>query len=277
MSRYGESQLQVAFPKPRKVGRALLMGVFAVWLAFAIGINWAGVPVTTFTEVAGNTQSILQGQVWRLVTAPWLHSPHELGHILFSMLGLYFFSPALEEAWGSKRFARFLFASSLIAYGSQMLVELAVPSLAARLVPDYWFGALPVTQAITIAWALTVRGRARLFFMLPVSPRALIWFVLGVSVMYVIVAAQTASGLIAPFGGMFAGWLLGGSTPSPLRRAWLKLRLAQLDAEARREARVRKGRIGRSGLRVIKGGRRERDSDSGSESGSSKRDDRWLN
>ena len=95
--------------------------------------------------------------------------------------------------------------------------------------------------------------------------------------MYVIVAAQTASGLIAPFGGMFAGWLLGGSTPSPLRRAWLKLQLARLDAEARREARTRKDRVGRSNLRVIEGGRHDSDSDD-SEGGPSNRDGgRWLN
>jgi membrane associated rhomboid family serine protease len=274
---YGESPLQGAFPKPGRALRVVLIGVFAVWLAFAIGLNWAGAPASAFELFCGNTDAILRGQVWRLFTAPWMHMPMgTLGHILSALLGLYFLSPSLEERWGAARFARFLFFSGLIAYGLQMVVELTVPSLGARLVPEYWFGAMPIVEAVAIAWALSFRGQVvRLFFVLPVSSRGLIAFVIGTSVMYVIIAAQTPSGLIAPFGGMFAGWLLGGSSPSPLRRGWLKLRLAQLDAEARREARARKGRIGKSGLRVIEGGRqRDSDSDPGEPS---KRDGRWLN
>jgi hypothetical protein len=91
--------------------------------------------------------------------------------------------------------------------------------------------------------------------------------------MMVIIRAQGPSGLIAPFGGMLAGWLFGGTSPSPMRRLWLKLRLAQLDVEAKREARDRRKRAEKSGLRVISGGREE-DDDEKPESG---RGDRWLN
>jgi membrane associated rhomboid family serine protease len=177
---------------------------------------------------------------------------------LSTLLGLYFLGPSLEERWGGRRFARFLLFSGLFAYAFQMLVELALPaSIGARLVGEYWFGAMPVVEAIAIAWALSFRGQTvRLFFVLPVSSTGLIVFVVGMSVMVLIAAAQSPSGLIAPFGGMIAGYLWGGSTPSPLRRAWLKLRLAQLDAEALREAESRRKRIARSGLQVLPGGRR---------------------
>lgn len=274
----GSGTLQVTFPKPGRVLRVVLIGIFSVWLAFAIGLNWAGASDSAFTIFCGSTEGILRGEVWRLFTAPWMHMPTgTLGHVLGALLGLYFLAPSLEESWGSRRFAWFLFFSAIIAYGTQMLFELVMPaSISARLVGEYWFGAIPVVEAIAIAYALSFRGRVvRLFFVLPVSSRGLIAFVVGVSILYVIIAAQTPSGLVAPFGGMLAGWLLGGSSPSPLRRAWLKFRLAQLDAEARREARVRKGRIGKSGLRVIKGGKR-RDSDSGEEP-SKPPNGRWLN
>lgn len=273
---YAESPLQGAFPKPGRVLRAVLIGVFAVWLAFAIGLNWAGVPESAFMALTGNTEAILHGEVWRLFTAPWMHTPvGTLGHVLSALLGLYFLSPSLEERWGGRRFAQFLFFSAVIAYSLQVLAEIALPlSASARLVPEHWYGAMPVVEAVAIAWALSFKGQVvRLFFVLPVSSRGLILFVVGVSVMYVIIAAQTPSGLVAPFGGMLAGWLLGGSSPSPLRRAWLKLRLAQLDAEARREAKVRKSRAGKSGLRVIEGGAKG-DSDAGP---TNKRDGRWLN
>jgi hypothetical protein len=113
-----------------------------------------------------------------------------------------------------------------------------------------------------------------LFFVLPVTSTGLIVFVIAMSVMTVIVRAQGPSGLVSPFGGMLAGWLFGGSSPSPLRRLWLKLRLAQLDVEAKREARDRRKRAEKSGLRVISGGR---DDDGDDEKPNSSRGDRWLN
>lgn len=274
---YREGAVQVTFPKPGRVLRVVLIAIFGIWLTFAIGLNWAGAPESVFTALCGSTPAILQGEVWRLFTAPWMHMPiGTFGHVLSAMLGLYFLGPPLEEAWGSRRFAWFLFFSACVAYGTQILFELLLPApVSARLVGDYWYGAIPVVEAVAIAYALSFRGRVvRLFFVLPVSSRGLIAFVVGMSVLYVIIAIQPPSGLIAPFGGMLAGWLMGGSSPSPLRRAWLKLRLAQLDAEARREARTRKGRLGKSGLRVIDGGRED-----GSDSGEapSKRDGGWLN
>jgi hypothetical protein len=80
---------------------------------------------------------------------------------------------------------------------------------------------------------------------------------------------------------MLAGYLFGGGSPSPMRRLWLKLRLAQLDAEARREAGARKRRVARSGFDVIEGGKAER-TDGGSDGnggGSGKKgpDGGWLN
>jgi membrane associated rhomboid family serine protease len=255
--------LQMTFPRPGRVLRVVLIAVLAIWLAFAVALNWASAPESVFLLFCGNTERILSGEVFRLLTAPWLHMPSgTVGHVLSSLLGLYFLAPSLEERWGSKRFARFLLISAVFAYGFQMLVELVLPAtLSARLVGEYWFGAMPVVEAIAIAWALSFRGQTvRLFFVLPVSSRGLILFVVGTSFMYLIAAAQSPSGLVAPFGGMLAGYLWGGSTPSPMRRAWLKLRLAQLDVEAQREAKVRRRRIERSGLQVLPGGRR-RDSD----------------
>ncbi|HET9959290.1 MAG TPA: rhomboid family intramembrane serine protease [Polyangiaceae bacterium] len=269
---YPETPLQAAFPRPGRVLKVVMLGIFGVWLAFAIAINWADAPASLFQALCGNTERILHGEVWRIFTAPWLHMPTQtLGHVLSALMGLYFLAPSLEERWGSARFARFLFVSALIAYGTQMVAELVLPhSIRARLVDDYWFGAIPVVEAIAIAWALSFRGQVvRLFFVLPVSSTGLIVFVIAASLMYIVIGERGPAGAIAPFGGMLAGWLFGGSTPSPFRRLWLKLRLAQLDAEARREARDRRKRVERSDLRVISGGKKtDRENGSG---------DRFLN
>jgi membrane associated rhomboid family serine protease len=195
-----------------------------------------------------------------------------------ALLGLYFLAPTLEKEWGAQRFLRFLALSGVISYTLQFLVLLVLPrSVGVKLAGDYWYGALPVIDAVAIAWALTNRGNVvRLFFILPVSARGLIVFVVGANVMYLLALQQHTEGIISPFGGMFAGWLLGAGTPSPARKAWLKLQLARLDAEAEREARTRRQRAKSSHLRVIDGGREEGDK---SEKGNGRRgpDGGWLN
>lgn len=277
----GASDFQTpGLPRPGPALRGVLIALFAVWLAFALGINWAGAPPLLFEALCGNTQAILHGQVWRFFTAPFMHEVnHNIGHILWSLLGLYFLGPSLESHWGPGRFLRFLGLSALFAYGVQMLFELVLPgTLGARLVPSYWFGAMPAVSAVSIAWALTFRGRTiQLAFVIPVTSTGLIVFMLAVNIMYLIAQAGGPEGQIAPFGGMLAGYLFGGGTPSPLRRAWLKLRLAQLDAEARREADARKKRVARAGFEVIEGGKSDRPDGERNGNGRKGPDGGWLN
>jgi len=48
-----------------------------------------------------STQLVLHGQVWRLITSQYLHA--STTHLLFNMLGLYFFGQPLERVWGPKK------------------------------------------------------------------------------------------------------------------------------------------------------------------------------
>jgi membrane associated rhomboid family serine protease len=254
----------MALPMPGKAVRGLMLAVFVLWLCFAVGLVWGGAPASVFYALAGNTERILHGEVWRLFTAPLLHYAEGgagVSHLITALLGLFFFAPRLEQTWGARRFLRFIALSALLAYVLQMLVALALPlGVADRLVGEYWFGLTPALGAIAIAWALTFKGQVvHLFFVIPVSSRMLIVWVVGLACLALVAGAASHEGLIAPFGGMLCGWLLGGGTPSPLRKAWLKLRLAQLEEQDRRATR-RKPRPNPGGLRVIPGGRSE-DSD----------------
>jgi len=244
--------------KPGTAITSVMVALGAIWLMFAIAVNWAGATEDLFFLFCGNTERILHGEVWRLFTAPLMHLPSgTVWHIASAILGLLFLAPSLESKWGTARMLRFLLVSSLIAYGFQMLCEIALPaSIAGRLVPEYWFGSFPALEAIAIAWALSFRGQTvRLWFVLPVTSSGMVIFIVAMSALRVVAAAPGTEGLLSPFGGMFAGWLLGASTPSPFRRAYLRLRLAQLDREASRGAREAKARRKASSLRVIEGGR----------------------
>jgi membrane associated rhomboid family serine protease len=250
------------FPKPGKVVVGVLVTLFAVWLVFAIAVNWGGASSRLFELFCGNAEAIANGEIWRLLTAAFMHEPSgSVGHILWALVGFYFLTPSLEQRFGGPRLVRFLLGSAVFAYAFQFLCLLVLPaSTGARLVANpYWFGSFPVLEAVAVAWALNFRNQEiRLFFFIPASSRTLLWFVIGMSVLRVIALSQTPEGLLSPFGGMLAGWLLGGGSPSPLRRVYLNWKLSRLEHETHRARISRSDRVQKSNLRVVPGGKNDK-------------------
>lgn len=245
-------------PPSRALG-IVLVGLVALWLAFAVSINWASSRADLFLLLAGNDQAILHGQVWRLFTAPLLHDPQGsagVNHILSTVIGLFFLAPALETEWGTPRLLRFLAVSAVFSYLVQWGLSIVLPAdLTERLVPSHWFGAIPALEAVAIAFALNMRNRSvLLFFVLPIGSRGLLLATIGLSVALVAAGAIGPSGAIAPFAGMLAGWWFGGSTPSPARRLWLRWRLHRLESEATAD-RARRRDVAKRRFEVLPGGR----------------------
>ena len=270
------SGLSLELPRPGKALMGLMVVVTALWLTFAIGLNWGGASPTLFLALTGDTAAILHGELWRLFTAPLLHTPFGgdgVWHLLSTLIGLYFMAPRLEALWGPARMLRFIALTTTLAYVLQMLLELALPGqLGSRVVAAHWYGLTPAIGAIAIAWACTFKGQVvNLFMVLPVSSRTLILSVIGFGLLRLAAAQMPPEGQLAPFGGMFFGWLLGGGMPSPLRKAWLKLRLGQLEREEKRQGARKKPRPNPGGLRVLPGGRADDDDDDKGPDG------RWLN
>ncbi len=255
-------QLMFHIPRPGRALKATMLGLLSIWVMLAVAINYGGMPFEAFLAMTGNTEAILRGEIWRLLTAPLVHMPSGPGsvsHIGFALLGFYFLAPTLEARWGTRRTVFFLLGSAFLGYFTQFVGELVFP----RLGQSHWFGSYGVIEAIAVAWALSNRGQqVRLFFVLPVSARGLLLFVIGISILRVIGDAKPYEGLITPFGGMLAGWLLGSGHPSPLRRLYLRLRYASLQRRATRHRKA--SRSSRAGLRIIQGG-------------GGKRDDEYLN
>src|SRR6478735_727883 len=101
--RPSDSTTQLGLPRPGKAVIGLMVAVLVVWLSFAIGLNWGNVSGDLFALLAGDTSAVLHGQVWRLFTAPLLHTPsgaRAVSHLLSALFGLYFLGTSLEEAWG---------------------------------------------------------------------------------------------------------------------------------------------------------------------------------
>jgi membrane associated rhomboid family serine protease len=253
----GQEQVSVGFPKPGKALLGAMILVGALWLFFATGINWAGSGESVFALLVGS-DAIGRGEVWRLFTASLVHQysgPGAVGHLITTLLGLYFLGSSLEQSWGPKRFILFLIGSGVLAFALQFIVGSVITTLH----QPVYYGGLGVVDAIAIAWAMSFKDRqVRLMFVLPVTGRGLMIFVLVMNILYVFALDGKREGLVTPFGGMLAGWLFADG--SPARRWYLQWKLRRLQAEGRRVAKQVPH------LKVIRGG-----------GGSDKPDKRMLN
>lgn len=250
--RHPDPSVRFVFPKPGKAVLTAMVLVGCIWVMLAVAINYGGVSSSVILPFVGDASAILHGQIWRLFTAALIHLPSgegAVGHIVTTLIGLYFLAPTLEDRWGAKRMALFLLGSAAFGFLCQTLVGLVVPKLAQPM----FFGGIGVIEAVAIAWAVQNRHQqVQLFFVLPVTGTMLIAFVVGISVLRVIAQSGTPEGLVTPFGGMLAGWLL--SDASPLRRPYLEWKLRRLKSQtAALRTAPAKRRAGGPSLRVIEG------------------------
>ncbi|ERP31609.1 rhomboid family protein [Chitinivibrio alkaliphilus] len=116
-------------------------------------------------------QDLLRGQVWRLLTYGFLHSPQGIWHLAFNMLGLWVFGRELEFLWGKKQFSIFYFFSIFFS-GLFSFVNFA-----------YGAGHIPIIGASGAIYALLFvyaayfpHRQLLLFFVFPVSIRSAVVF-----------------------------------------------------------------------------------------------------
>ncbi len=241
-------------PRPRGVVLVLMSTIGCLWVLFAASINWTSAPFAQqlWDALVGKADAILHGQLWRLVTALLLHNPATPSHALIAMMLLFFFAAPLEAAWGTKRMVVFFLAAALIGNGLEAVAGV-LPSLAT---PTF-YGSMALANAATVAWAFENRYQVvRIFLIVPVRPLMMVGLLVLWHVALLIARQASAEGLVAPFGGMLAGWLLCDA--SPLRRFWLTKKLGHYQREldllrtpAQQRSRTRKGG---PDLRVIRGG-----------------------
>jgi membrane associated rhomboid family serine protease len=235
----------------------LLVAITAIWVFFAVGINWADAGGGVFGLLVGS-DAVFHGEVWRLFTNVFLHQPSGSGSVwhLLTTLGLiYFLGASLEERWGWKRFILFTLGAAWIASALQLVLGAVIPKLGQ---PAY-FGGLGMGEAIAVAWAMAFKNqKVQLFFVLPVSGFGLILFTLAMNFLYILANEAHHEGLVTPFGGMLAGYLL--SDASPLRRFYLQMRFKSLQKQSAALRALRsEGSAPR--LRVIEGGGRSQKPD----------------
>jgi membrane associated rhomboid family serine protease len=153
----------------------------------------------------GDGRTITLGfRPWQLVTYALLHA--DLMHLLFNALALYQFGPAIEQAWGARRFAVYLLVCVVGAGLLQLVVATFLPPGEARPV----LGASGGMYAILLAFGMLFPKHRLMLIIppIPMSARTMVIVFGAISLLLGITGAQAGVAHFVHLGGLLVGWLL---------------------------------------------------------------------
>ena len=160
-------------------------------------------------------------EFWRFITFQFLHA--NIWHLMFNMMGLYFFGSLVEQYLGSKRYLAFYLLCGIMGACTYLLLNFAgwtMFSLTGRDLPVLLvndpgtplIGASAGVFGVVIACAFLVpNARVSLFLMpfLTMKLSTLAYVLVGVALLSVFFGFTNAGGEAAHIGGAMAGyWLI---------------------------------------------------------------------
>jgi hypothetical protein len=208
---------------PASVG-ALLVAMAVATLLGTASTTAAGWLVLV-APGGGSAGWLAATELWRLVTWPLFQGPLPNGllTLLFAGFMLLWLGRQLSFAWSERRF---LLRCLALTVGSGILT-LVVATLFE--LPEVWFGAWPLVNALLVTWGLVFPGqRLSWFGALEMTGRTVaLIFTIGTP-LWALAVGSAGQGLLARLGpflphlaGVALAWLLVTGGPG---RGWLRLR-----------------------------------------------------
>ena len=163
-------------------------------------------------------RGFLAVQFWRFVGFQFLHA--NLTHLVFNMIGLFFFGPLVEKYLGGKRYLAFYLLCGICGAVLYLALNLAgyvvsdvmqssatIPGLLFNDTATPLIGASAGVFGVLLAGAfLAPNVRVLVFFILPMKLATLAWALVAISVFSVLFGGQNAGGEAAHLGGAIAGF-----------------------------------------------------------------------
>ncbi|MCE9595091.1 MAG: rhomboid family intramembrane serine protease [Planctomycetes bacterium] len=176
------------------------VGLFLALLVMSLSAPTAELKVHSFLalEPASWRESFPLAPYWQLVTYGFVHSLRDAGHILFNMLGLYFFGTMLESAIGSRRF--------LVLYGAALVIG-GLLHLGAALT---WNWDVPVVGAsggvlaVVVAAAVLNPNARVIFIVFPLTLKVLALIMVGLDLFALLTQTGGNKAVLVHLGG--AAW-----------------------------------------------------------------------
>ena len=186
-------------------------------------IGWVDVYRMHFLESAlhfSTRLGFLKVQFWRLIGFQFLHSHANIMHLLFNMMGLYFFGSMIERYLGSKRYLAFYLLCGI--FGALMYCLLNIGGVIAATymgsdgnIPGLLFNDpnVPLVGASAGVFGVLMAGAylapnvtVLLFFILPMRLKTLAYALVAIALFTVITGGGNAGGEAGHLGGAFAGF-----------------------------------------------------------------------
>lgn len=152
--------------------------------------------IAGFTKLFVLNEKVFLGEIWRLVSAIFLHGG--VGHLLYNLFALLFFGFALEKLIGSRKFLIVFFGTGIIA--NMISVNFYSSSLGASGAIMGIIGVLAVIKPMMMVWAFGL--------ILPMFLAAILW-IIGDIMRGVGIFGETNIGSIAHLSGVGVGILVG--------------------------------------------------------------------
>ncbi|MFC1479646.1 rhomboid family intramembrane serine protease [Planctomycetota bacterium] len=132
-------------------------------------------------------------EIWRFITYAFLHGG--AFHVLFNMLGLYFFGPDIERNLGSQKHFLFFYLTAAVVGG---LCQTGLAFALGGKIPFLSIiGASGALMAVIVAAALYTPNRIVILFIFPIKLKYLALMFIGVDIISVLQEARFGSGNVA--------------------------------------------------------------------------------
>ncbi len=171
-----------------------------ILLCFLVSLySWTANPAFVERNLAFSAQNLLEGRVWTLITAIFVHA--NLIHLLGNMIFLYVFGNTLESVTNSKRMLAAFFLGGVLSFG------LSIPFFA----PDATFvGASAAIFTLTAVVMLLKPLRFSLLLLMPVGLVAVLYFLYNALAVYYNLQSNVA----------YVSHIIGFAIGLPLGIAW---------------------------------------------------------
>jgi membrane associated rhomboid family serine protease len=192
----------------RTQGPRSALGV-SVWLMIVLTVVFAfqcinDIYLRTAADawLAMTTFGLRSGYIWQLLTFQFVHV--SLWHLAGNLLGLWFFGRYVESILGPRKFLLAYFASGFAGGLLQAALMLVFPLHFGSFV----YGASAGVSGIFAIFAmLEAHSEVRLYFVLPIKARVLLYILGGISLFFTLVPTPREGGVAhaAHLGGIIAG------------------------------------------------------------------------
>lgn len=146
--------------------------------------------------------ALLHGWVWQFITFQFLHGG--LLHILFNLIGLFYFGRFAENVMGARRMLLAFFGTGLVGGLLQAILMIVFPS---HFLPWVVGASAGCYGLFAIFAELESDQDILLYFVLPVKARTILWIAGGISLFFTLVPSPREMGVAhaAHLGGILAG------------------------------------------------------------------------